>query len=97
MIRQSSSERLRLLRLSGGMLFASALALGACSAADPSEDTSEVSEEGLSGVTALTAVSSGKCVEVVGSSAANGADRSEPVLEREQPTLHRQRHGRQPI
>ncbi len=73
MIRQSSSERLRLLRLSGGMLFASALALGACSAADPSEDTSEVSEEGLSGVTALTAVSSGKCVEVVGSSAANGA------------------------
>jgi len=55
------------------VLFSSALALGACSSVGPNEDIAEVSTEGLSGVTPLTAVSSGKCVDVSGSSTANGA------------------------
>jgi hypothetical protein len=61
------------LRGSGGVLFASALALGACSSQSPTEDDAEVSTDGLSGVTPLTALSSGKCVDVAGSSTADGA------------------------
>lgn len=73
MIRLSSNKKLTLLRFTGGALFSSALALGACSSAGPSEETAEASVDGLSGVTALTAVSSGKCVDVLSSSTANGA------------------------
>ena len=57
----------------GGTLFASTLALIACSSGSPEDTQAEVSTEELSGVTALTAVSSGKCVEVAGSSTSNGA------------------------
>jgi len=68
MIRHSS---LRHLRSGGSAWFAFALAIVACSAADPSEEA-EVSAFGLSGVTALAAVNSGKCLDVTGSSTANG-------------------------
>lgn len=73
MIRFTSRNRHQVLRFGGSAFFAGAFALAACSAADPSEETAGVAALDLSGVTALTAVSSGKCVDVTGSSTANGA------------------------
>ena len=64
---------MKLLKIAGNVLFANGLALAACSAGMPEETVAEVGTEELSGVTPFTVVSSGKCLDITGSSSANGA------------------------